>query len=210
MIRISNSVQWPYPNEISRTTRLEADVVVLGAGVAGCMAAIAAAKEGRSVIVVEKAGAIRSGAGGSGCDHWEQCASNPCSTVTPEAMQQAMMDYAEGYNNPISHYIEAREGWDRLLDIEAMGGKIRDDEDRFSGAAFRDEATKLLFAYDYTSKTTLRIWGTTFKPALVKEMRRLGVTVVEHVAATALLTEDGNNGSRCIGATGISARTGKF
>jgi len=210
VIRISNSVQWPYPNEISRTTRLEADVVVLGAGVAGCMAAIAAAKEGRSVIVVEKAGAIRSGAGGSGCDHWEQCASNPCSTVTPEAMQQAMMDYAEGYNNPISHYIEAREGWDRLLDIEAMGGKIRDDEDAFKGAAFRDEKTKLLFAYDYESRTTLRIWGTTFKPAMAAEMRRLGITLVEHVAVTSLLTQGGANGARCIGATGISVRTGGF
>lgn len=210
VVRITPSVNWPYPNETSVTDRLEADVLVLGAGIAGCMAAIAAAKKGRSVIVVEKAGAARSGAGGSGCDHWEQCASNPCSSVTPEEMLQALMDYSGGYNNAISHYIEAREGWDRLQDIERMGGKIRDDADQFKGAAFRDDDTKLLFAYDYKSRTALRIWGTTFKPAMVSEMRRLGVRLVEHVTVTSLLTEKGNNGSRCIGATGVSGRTGKF
>lgn len=203
-------IEWPYPNETDQVSRLQADVVVLGAGIAGCMAAIAAAKKGRSVIVVEKAGAVRSGAGGSGCDHWEQCASNPCSTVSSEELHRALMDYTGGYNNPISHYIETREGWDRLLDLERMGAKIRDEEDRFKGAAFRDEKTKLLFAYDYQSRTTLRIWGTTFKPAMTAELRRLGVRVIEHVTVTSLLTKGGENGGRCVGAAGISGRTGKF
>lgn len=201
---------WPYPDETGETEALAADVVVLGAGIAGCMAAIAAARKGKSVIIVEKAAAHRSGAGGSGCDHWEQCASNPCSTVTPEDMQRAMMDDNDGYNNPISHYIEAREGWDRLLDIEGFGGKIRDTEDEFIGAAFRDEQSKLLFAYDYDSRTTLRIWGSTFKPSMVKEMKRLGVNIVEHVTVTGLLTRDGKQGAPCIGAMGVSGRTGRF
>jgi hypothetical protein len=34
-----------------------------------------------------------------------------------------MLDDNDGYNNGISHYIECREGYDRLLDIEKMGGK---------------------------------------------------------------------------------------
>ncbi|MFQ7739410.1 MAG: FAD-dependent oxidoreductase, partial [Emergencia timonensis] len=33
---------------------MEADVLVLGGGIAGCMAAIAAARKGQSVILVEK------------------------------------------------------------------------------------------------------------------------------------------------------------
>ncbi|MFN8581992.1 MAG: hypothetical protein U0163_13600 [Gemmatimonadaceae bacterium] len=51
-----------------------------------------------------------------------------------------------------------REGWDRLLDIEAARGKIRDTNDDFKGAAFRDETTKLLFAYDYANPSTSRVW----------------------------------------------------
>lgn len=202
--------KWPYPCETGETAAMRADVLVLGGGISGCMAAISAAKQGASVILVDKANPLRSGAGGSGCDHWEQAASNPCSEVSPEDMHAAMMDDNDGYNNPISHYIECRESWDRLLEIEEMGGKIRDTGDEFAAAAFRDEETKLLFAYDYKAKSTLRIWGSTFKPAMVGEMKRLGVKIMSHVTVTSLLTENSKNGAACIGATGFSGRTGKF
>lgn len=203
-------MDWPYSCETDRTATLSADVLILGGGVAGCMAAIAAARRGRRVVLVEKGAVRRSGAGGSGCDHWESAATNPCSRVTPEELQQAMMDDNDGYNNPVSHYIECREGWDRLQDIEEMGGKIRDTEDEFRGSDFRDEETKLLFAYDYHARYTLRVWGTTFKPAMAAELRRLGVVVVERVMVTSLLTRGGERGADCVGATGFHTRTGKF
>ena len=202
--------KWPYPSEVNRVEHLEADVLVLGGGVAGCMAAIAAARKGQSVILVEKGATKRSGAGGSGCDHWESAATNPCSAVTPEELLQAMMDDNSGYNNAISHYIECREGWDRLLDLEKMGGRIRDTEGEFTGADFRDEKTKLMFAYDYKNRFTLRVWGTTFKPAMEKELRRLGVKILDRVMVTSLLTEGGKISARCIGATGFNTRTGRF
>ena len=56
-----------------------------------------------------------------------------------------------------------------MLDMESFGGKIRDTEDEFKGAEFRDDETKLMFAYDYKNKFTLRVWGSTFKPSLYKE-----------------------------------------
>ena len=202
--------KWPYPAKISSTLRISADVLVLGGGIAGCMAAISAAKAGKKVILVEKGATKRSGAGGSGCDHWESAATNPCSGVTPEQLLQAMLDDNDGYNNAISHYIECREGWDRLEEIEKMGGKIRDTEGEFLGADFRDPETGLMFAYDYKNKFTLRIWGTTFKPAMEKELRRLGVQIVDRVMVTSLLTEDGKIGGKCIGATGFNTRTGEF
>jgi hypothetical protein len=68
--------------------------------------------------------------------------------------------------NTLSRYIASREGWDALLELEEVGAKIRDTDDEFKGAPFRDEASKLLFAYDYDNRVTLRIWGTTFKPAI--------------------------------------------
>ena len=202
--------EWPYPLEWDKEEIITADVLVLGGGIAGCMAAISAARKGQSVVLVEKGATRMSGAGGSGCDHWESAATNPCSKVTPEDLTNAMLDDNDGYNNGISHYIECREGYDRLLDIEKMGGKIRDTDDEFKGAAFRDEESRLMFAYDYKSKITLRIWGTTFKPAMYREMKKLGVRIFDRIMATSLLTEGGSKGSRCVGATGMHTRTGKF
>ena len=201
---------WIYPLAYDKTESVKADVLVLGGGIAGCMAAIAASREGLSVVLVEKGATLRSGAGGSGCDHWEQCAANPCSLVTPERLVQAMLDDNDGYLNGISHYIECREGYDRLLEIEAMGGKIRDTADEFAGADFRDERTKLLFAYDYKNRFTIRVWGSTFKPAMHRELKRLGVRIIDRVMVTSLLTESGQFGGRCIGATGVHTRTGIF
>jgi succinate dehydrogenase/fumarate reductase flavoprotein subunit len=211
MMKIDNcNLEWPYPIEWDKEDEVNVDVLVLGGGVAGCWAAIAAAKRGVKVALVEKGATVRSGAGGSGCDHWESAATNPCSRVTPEQLTKAMIDDHGGYNNGISHYIECREGYDRLIDLEKMGGKIRDTEDEFKGAEFRDENTKFLFAYDYANKFTLRVWGTTFKPAIYNECKRLGVGIHDRTMATALLTEGGKQGAKVVGAVGINARTGKF
>jgi succinate dehydrogenase/fumarate reductase flavoprotein subunit len=201
---------WPYPLEWEIEETIDTDILILGGGIAGCMAAIAAAKSGQEVLLVEKGATKMSGAGGSGCDHWESAATNPCSKVTPEELTRAMLDDNDGFNNGISHYIECREGYDRLLDIERMGGKIRDTDDEFRGAAFRDEKTRLLFAYDYVNKYTLRVWGTTFKPAMYKELKHLGVKIIDRVMVTSLLTGTRKQENRVIGATGIHTRTGRF
>lgn len=187
--------QWPYPNECGMQEQLTCDILVLGGGLAGCNAAIAAAQRGQRVILVEKGNTLRSGAAGTGFDHWEMACTNPGCKVSPEEMADAMIDEQDHYSNGIAHYIEMREGYDRLLDIERYGGKIRDDADEFVGADFRDDETKLMYAYDYSARYTIRVWGTTFKPALVKELRRLGVRILDHTEATALLTAD-ENGKR--------------
>ncbi|MDP4222749.1 MAG: FAD-binding protein [Bacteroidota bacterium] len=201
---------WPYSLEWEKEEVIDSDILVMGGGVAGCMAAIAAAKCGQSVVLAEKGATKRSGAGGSGCDHWESAATNPCSKITPGELVQAMLDDNDGFNNGISHYIECREGYDRLLEIEKMGGKIRDTGGEFTGAAFRDEKTKLLFAYDYVNRYTLRVWGSTFKPAMYRELKRLGVRVIDRVMITSLLSESGKQGNRITGAAGIHTRTGRF
>lgn len=202
--------KWPYRNEFDCEERVEADVLVLGGGLAGCYAAIAAARKGKSVILVEKGATVRSGAAGSGFDHWESACTNPCSKVTPKEIAEAYIDEQDHYSNGIAHYIECREGYDRLVDMEAFGGKIRDSDDEFKGAEFRDEKTKLMFAYDYENKFTLRVWGSTFKPALYKELKKLGVKIYDRTEATALLTTIENGKKRGIGACGMHVRTGKF
>ena len=201
---------WPYKNELDITETLSCDVLVLGGGLAGCYAAIAAARRGQSVILVEKGATARSGSAGTGFDHWESACTNPCSTVTPKEIAEAYVDEQCGYSNGIAHYIECREGYDRLLDLESFGGKVRDTDDEFKGAEFRDDETKLMFAYDYKNKFTLRVWGSTFKPALFKELLRLGVKVLDRTEATALLTTAQNGKKHGAGACAMDVRTGKF
>ena len=41
---------WPYPDEFNQTETVESDVLVLGGGLAGCYAAIAAARKGKRVV----------------------------------------------------------------------------------------------------------------------------------------------------------------
>ncbi|MBQ8093640.1 MAG: FAD-dependent oxidoreductase [Clostridia bacterium] len=207
---MTREFEWPYPDETAQTEHTESDVLVLGGGLAGCFAAIAAAEKGCSVILVEKGATERSGSAGSGFDHWESACTNPCSKVTPEEITEAYIEEQDEYSNGIAHYIECREGYDRLLDIERYGGKIRDTDGEFIGAEFRDEKTGLMFAYDYENRFTLRVWGSTIKPALYKELKRLGVRIFDRVEATALLTGS-RNGTRCgAGAIGMNVRTGKL
>ncbi|MBP1732694.1 MAG: fumarate reductase/succinate dehydrogenase-like protein, partial [Deltaproteobacteria bacterium] len=143
------AVEWPYPVRYGVENEVDADVLVLGGGPAGCMAAIAAARTGARVVLVDKGHPKRSG--GGGVDHWLNTP-NPCSPITAEECVDWEFESYNGYVNGLSRYIASREGYDTLLEIEQIGGKIRDTEDEFKGAPFRDEKTKFLFAYDYENK----------------------------------------------------------
>jgi len=203
------SIEWPYPIRYQKGSEVSTDVLILGGGVAGCFAAISAAKKGVKVIIVEKGATIRSGAGGAGCDHWVHTP-NPLSKITAEELVAYELESNGWYCNGLSRYIAARESYDTLLELEKMGGKIRDTEDEFKGAEFRDEKTKFLFAYDYENKIHFRVWGTTFKPTLYKECKRLGVKIYDRTMATSLLTQEDQQGSKVVGATGLDVRTGEF
>ena len=180
---------------------------------------------------MEKGDTIRSGAGGPGCDHWCNAPANPLSNVDPDEWAQHMA--GPPYSNGIGTQIQCREDWDTLLEMEQMGGKIRDTKDEYVGARGRDEKTKLMISPRYTkvhsyipgmikpvifksnpeqklNNVVIRVWGTTFKPALKKECQRLGVKIFDRVMVTSLLTEKGVQGARVVGATGFNNRTGEF
>ncbi len=201
---------WPYPVRYREEMRAETDVLVVGGGIAGCHAAINARRGGARVMVVEKEATKWGGNGGAGVDHWLAACTNPCSRVTPEEYAERVRVDCGGYDCGPLRYINAREGWDALLDCERMGVRIRDDAGEFAGARFRDDATRLLFAYDYQNRTDIRVFGHNMKPCLHKEMRSLGVDILERVMITSLLLEDGRTGGRVAGAMGINTRTGSF
>ncbi len=222
---------WPYPVRYDEEQEVETDVLVIGGGIAGCWAAISAARQGLRVALVEKGDTVRSGAGGPGCDHWCNAPANPLSNVDPDEWAEHMA--SRPYSNGIGIQIQCREDWDTLLELEQIGGKIRDTEGEYIGAQGRDEKTRLMISPRYTvshsylpddhkplslksnpdnklNNVVIRIWGTTFKPALKRECERLGVIIYDRVMMTSLLTENGVQGARVVGATGINNRTGEF
>ena len=159
---------------------------------------------------MEKAATVRSGAGGAGVDHWQWAADNPASGVSPEDLTEALIENQGGYRNGISTYIQCASAYETLVEMERMGGKVRDTDGEFRGAEFRDDASKLLFAYDYTNRFVIRVWGADYKPLLRKACKRLGVRILDRTAATGLLTSGGQHGGRVVGATGVNCRTGAF
>lgn len=220
---------WPYPVKYGQEQEIETDILVVGGGIGGCWAAISAARSGLSVALVEKGDVQRSGAGGPGCDHWCNAPANPLSNVDPDEWAIHMAD--RPYCNGIGIQIQCREDWDTLQEMEMMGGKIRDTKDEYKGAKGRDDKTKLMISPRYTkihsyvldyekigppkegeklNNVVIRVWGSTFKPALKKECKRLGVKIFDRVMGTALLTENGIPGNRVVGAMGFSNRTGEI
>lgn len=202
--------EWPYPIRYGEERVVRSDVLVLGGGIAGCHAAINARRKGVKVVVLEKEATKWSGNGGAGVDHWLSACTNPCSEVSPEELTERAIADSGGYDCGPLRYVNAMESWDALLDCERMGVQIRDVHGEFKGADFRDDETQLLFAYDYRSKYDIRVYGYNMKPTLHREMKRLGVEILDRVMVTALLTIQGTQGTRVIGAMGLNTRTGEF
>ncbi len=221
---------WPYPIRFEQEQEIDTDVLVIGGGIAGCWAAISAARQGLRVALVEKGDTVRSGSGGPGCDHWCDAPANPLSRVTPDDWAKHMAD--RPYCNGIGIQIQCRENFDTLLELEQMGGKIRDTDDEYVGAEGRDDKTKFMISPRYgtihsylpdprmgepnfnppekRNNVVIRVWGSTFKPVLKQECQRLGVKIFDRVMGTSLLTENGDQSARVIGATGLNSRTGEF
>ena len=201
---------WPYPVNYGKENELSADVLVVGGGIAGCHAAINAAKRGAKVVLLEKGATIRSGCSGAGVDHWGAAYTNPCCTADLERAASSSEKRRPWANGMLS-YITMRESWDALLDCEGMGMNFRDEDDEFAGSPIRDEETKIMFAYNYNTRVNIRINnGAKVKPVLYKELLRLGVKVIDRVMVTGLLTEGGKAGARVVGAMGVNIRTGEF
>jgi succinate dehydrogenase/fumarate reductase flavoprotein subunit len=224
--RQGTAPSWPYAVDYEKEYEIDTDVLVIGGGIAGCWAAISAARKGVRVALVEKGDTIRSGSGGPGCDHWCQCPANPHSKVDPDEWARVlarhpgtMSELPKGtprcsYGNGIGAQITCRENYDTLLELEQMGGQIRDINDEYVGAEGRYDDTKFMSSPrtspNHETELVLRVWGVTFKPALKKECQRLGVRIFDRVMVTSLLTERGIQGARVIGATGFNNRTGEF
>lgn len=199
---------WPYQVDYDKVNYIDVDVLVVGGGLAGSAAGIAAARNGAKVAVADKAPIKRSGNGGAGMDHWNTLLSNPDSPMTPEENAiKGMTAGRQGHRD----YIAVKGTWDALMELKKLGMPLVDDECEFDGTATRDEKTGMLKAYDYQNFVACKLRGGQYiKPLLYKGLKESGCQLYERVMITNLLTDGGKQGTKVVGATGFSMETGEF
>lgn len=203
-----NSFRWPYELKYGEIRHVNADVLVVGGGLAGSCAAIAAARRGARVAVADKGAIKRSGCGGAGMDHWNNLLSNPDSPMSPEEnLEKGDTDGRMGHRD----YIALKGTWEALMLLKEIGLPIEADLDDLAGAETVDPKTKLYKAYDYRDLVAVKLRGGQYlKPVLYQEMKKQSVRFFERVMVNRLYTEDGRPGAPICGASGISLETGEM
>lgn len=177
---------------------IDADVLVLGAGAAGCGAAIAARERGAGVLLVEKGKLESSGCLGGGNDHFMAVLNSGPATDTG----QAVVDF---YRTPLSG-LSAKmieEGWVRNMPV--VMGLLQEIGVEF----LRDESGGWLRTVGFGQPGGWWVHiknGMTIKRRLGRRVRQMGIRVMDHVMVTRLLKRDG----RVIGCTGFHVLDGTF
>ncbi len=185
------------PRSSSDGLEVVCDVLVVGGGAAGCLAAIGARQKGADVVLAEKGGSItRSGNLASGIDHYIA------------VLGEAPWDTPEGF---LANLEEVNE---YLVDMELAGVFAREVAAMVRylesiGVPFRDKETgryRRVPGLSSQKPRLINLEGADVKKLLAREVHRLGVKVVERMAVHDLLT----NGQETVGAVGVGVRSGTF
>ncbi|MCL4519467.1 MAG: FAD-binding protein [Thaumarchaeota archaeon] len=183
---------------------LKTDVAIVGAGAAGCIAAIGVRERGADVIVVEKAVVVRSGSAGGGekdiaChlkegEPWD----------TDDAAREWLTSGATGnypFIEPEVADVNVRRIGEIVKRLEEYGLEYRRDE---NGSYFRSQAIGTPGKYLLWFKN-----GHEFKKKIERKMRLSGAKVLERVFVTQLIVTDSvETGKRVIGVSGFNVITG--
>lgn len=172
---------------------LETDVLCVGGGIAGLMAAIRAAERGAKVVVAEKGNALRSGAGATGNDHFmcympevhgaDKSAFIKEMLATQLGIMQGRMDLVPPWLEKTLDIVRLWEDWGIPMKYQ---GRYE-----FAGHAFPGD-----------KMTHLKYSGENQKPVLTRQALKRGVTIMNRVMIVDLAVHDG----RVVGAIGLSTR----
>ena len=183
--------------------RIETDVLVIGGGLAGCMAAIKASESNVSVTIAEKSHTKASGCAGTGIDHiWAYIPSlhKMMGYSMEDLIESHTKATAQGFiDSEIIHLI-ARESFNRMLDLESFGLNFRFDDSNLPGN-FR------VVAQFHSVPTVFNFEGRDIKTKLTAEAKKRGVNIVNRVSMIELLTSSDGHIS---GALGVGTRDGKL
>jgi succinate dehydrogenase/fumarate reductase flavoprotein subunit len=189
-------------NSSTEIVNIDTDVLVIGGGLAGCMAAIKARESGLNVTIAEKGNTLSSGCAGTGIDHvWGYIP--PIHAQMGWTIDDLVADHADavarGFINKELLYIVAGESYERVLDLERFGVNFRYDDSTIPGG-FR------LVHQFHSMPTTFNFDGRDLKVKLTKEAKKRGVSIINRVMAVELLTSE----NQVIGALGVGTNDGKI
>jgi adenylylsulfate reductase, subunit A len=176
-----------------------ADVLIIGGGAAGCMAAIGAREQGDvDVLILEKAEISRSGDAGAGNDHLLAHLNSGESWDTDEAMAGYYSRVSQGLNDvEIGRRLHLSRIAEIVKKLESYGVEMRDPK---TGAFIRTKS------FGQPGPYFINFKGKNIKPVLAREVKKSGCRVLNRINVTSLLT----NGKKVAGAMGFHVRTGDF
>lgn len=178
-------------------TVLEADVLVVGGGLAGTNAAIAAAEKGVRVVVSDKGAIERSGDVGGGVDHFMAFLNTGETWDTREAFLEYCWRVGKGTMDPaVVEKVVCQELPAALERMERIGVKMKKEDGTYHRTASMGQPGPYWINFN----------GKKIKHHLSAEVRRLGCKVLDKVVTTGLLVKNG----QVAGATAFHIRTGEF
>ena len=179
-------------------TTLDTDLLVVGGGVAGSMAAIPALEAGLQVVICEKGKVLdRCGSIGCGVDHYLTVMDTGPEWDTPEFL--------------IKHVPELTDG---IVDMAVAGRVIREMPRIFRkleslGVDFKDRKTGTYYrlrSFGLPGTYHINFDGTDFKKQIGERVRKGKATVLMRTMVVQLLTRE----NRAYGALAFNFRTGEW
>ena len=173
------------------------DVLIVGAGLAGMRAALAAVEAGADVAVVTKVHPVRSHSNAA------QGGINAALTDRGDDWREHAFDTIKGSDylgdqDAIS--VMCREAGDEVISMEHMGVIFnRDDEGRLGTRAFGGQRqARTFFVSDFTGQALLHV--------LYEQVMKAGVRIYEEWFLLSIIVEDGE----CAGAVIMEIRSGEI
>jgi adenylylsulfate reductase subunit A len=183
---------------LNQWTTLETDVLIVGGGVAGTMAAIPALEAGLKVIICEKGKVLdHCGSIGCGVDHYLTVMDTGPEWDTPEFLLKHVPELTDGIVDMEVAGRVIHEMPRIFRKIEAMGVDFKDGK---TGDYYRLRSFGLPGTYH------INFDGTDFKKHLGERVRKGKATVLMRTMVVQLLTED----NRAYGAIAFNFRSGEW
>lgn len=189
---------------------IETDILVVGGGLAGCMATIRARDKNIKVALIEKSAISRSGAAGLGLDHYPAISHPLWNGITGEEYGYFRADDFPGIVSTHLSIVTAKSVIKPINILEEIGVKIREED-----GSLKVHAVRLGGIWgaqqDFAEKRS-QVWdgilyrGADLKLKLAEAVRKRGARVFERTMLTSLITRDGS----VVGATALNVRNGKF
>ncbi len=184
--------------KIGETETVLCDVLVIGGGSSGQMAAFYAHKYGADAILVDKGGIYRSGCGAAGNDHFLSVLESGPEWDTPEVFLRWYHKITQGMVNVrLAEKSFIRHNKALIEHLETLGCPMRLGE---NNTYIRTKSFQQPGEYFINGD------GRHLKPKIAKEIEDSGVRFFKQICICELVIEDG----RCVGAIGFNYRNGTF